>query len=129
MEANSQLPSCPFYSPECPRYPLNIRTCGPHSCSSGFGEEKKKKIPCHNGESNRNSGRVMIQASSDRYLAAECGVRCQASPVVHTEGPRDGLFTVFRALTLSIIPPVPSTHHSFVCHQLHMILSKNTVRK
>jgi len=52
----------------------------------------------------------MIQASSDRYLAAECGVRCQANPVVDTEGPRDGLFTVFHALNPSIISPVPSTH-------------------
>jgi len=52
----------------------------------------------------------MIQAASDRYLAAERGVYCQASPVVDTEGPREGLFTVFLAFTLSIIPPMPSTH-------------------
>jgi hypothetical protein len=52
----------------------------------------------------------MIQASSDPYLATEFGVQCQASPVVDTEGPRDGLFTVLRAFTLSIIPPMPNTH-------------------
>jgi hypothetical protein len=52
----------------------------------------------------------MIQAASDRYLAAECGIRCQASPVMDTEGPRDGVLTVFRVFTHGIIAPIPNTH-------------------
>lgn len=110
-----------------PWHPLNIRTGGSHSCSGGFGEEKK--IPCHNGESNQNSGSAMIQAAVTGISPGNAGFIARPAQWWVQKDCATVCSQYFLRLLSVSFHLCSILIYSFVCHRRYTILTKTRVVK